>query len=143
MTNAMCNTRRGVRDLDSIFDNFFRFPSFVEDERVDFVPRVNVQDSEHKLRLIFEVPGMEKKDFKVTVKDNLLTVSGERDFKSEEKTNNFVRTEIRTGQFSRSFTLPNTVHADQIEADYKNGMLEITLPKKEEVKPREIEVKVE
>ncbi|MEK7774590.1 MAG: Hsp20/alpha crystallin family protein [Candidatus Zixiibacteriota bacterium] len=143
MRNVMCTPYRGARDIEAIFDNFFRFPVLATDDDVDFVPRVNVKDTDHELTLVFEVPGMDRTKFKVTVKDNLLTVSGERNFKSEEKGDNYLRTEIRSGQFSRSFTLPNTVVADKISADYKNGLLEITLPKREEVKPREVEVKAD
>jgi HSP20 family protein len=142
MRNVVCTPFRGTREIDAIFDNFFRFPLIATEDDVDFVPRVNVKDTDTQLTLVFEVPGMDKSKFKVTVKDNLLTVSGERSFKSEEKADNYLRTEIRSGQFSRSFTLPNTVVAEKVEADYRNGLLEITLPKREEVKPREVEVRV-
>ena len=76
------------------------------------------------------------------VKDGNLIVSGQREFKTEEKDETFIRTEIRTGSFCRSFTLPETVNAENIGADYKNGILEVRLAKLEEVKPKEIEVKV-
>ena len=85
---------------------------------------------------------MEKDNFKINVKDNVLTVSGERKDESEEKADNYIRSEIRSGSFSRSFTLPKTVDVDKINADYKNGILELTLGKREEAKPREIDVKV-
>jgi len=78
----------------------------------------------------------------VTMHDGLLTVSGRREFKQESKDDSCVRREIHSGEFSRSFTLPDTVDADKIQADYRNGLLEIKLAKLEEVKPKEIEVKV-
>ena len=90
----------------------------------------------------FEVPGWDKSDLKINVKDKVLTVSGEQREESQEKNENYIRSEIRSGSFCRSFTLPNTVDADKIKADYKSGILELTLGKREEAKPKEIEVKV-
>jgi len=135
-------TNRISREIDNLFNSFFNFPSVRTERRCDFMPRVNIKDTKDDVTLTFELPGMEKKDIKVMVKDDVLTVSGERSFKSEEKDDGFVRTEISTGSFSRSFTLPDTVDGEKISADYKNGMLEIKLTKLEEVKPKEIEVKV-
>ncbi len=135
--------RRGLgREADRVFGDFFNFPGFWADSEAEFMPRVNIKDSQDHIQLFFELPGMEKKDIKVLVKDGNLIVSGEREFKSEEKDENFVRTEIRAGKFSRSFTLPETVSTEQISADYKNGILEVKLNKLEEVKPKEVEVKV-
>ncbi len=142
MTYLVPTTNRMAREMDSLFNSFFNFPSFRTEDSCDFMPRVNIKDTKDNVVLTFELPGMEKKDIKVTVKDDVLTVSGDRNFKSEEKEGGFVRTEISTGSFSRSFTLPDTVDGEKISADYKNGMLEIKLAKREEVKPKEIEVKV-
>jgi HSP20 family protein len=94
------------------------------------------------LVLTFELPGMDKKDIKVQVKDSVLTVSGKRELKSETKEGNTVRSEIWSGSFSRSFTLPDSINPEKIAADYKNGLLEIRMDKLEEVKPKEIEVRV-
>ena len=135
-------TNRISREIDNLFNSFFNFPGVRTERCCDFMPRVNIKDTKDDVTLTFELPGMEKKDIKVMVKDDVLTVSGERSFKSEEKDDGFVRTEISTGSFSRSFTLPDTVDGEKISADYKNGMLEIKLTKREEVKPKEIEVKV-
>ncbi len=138
------------RDVDKMFSEFFSFPvnrfgacmgdqSCTESE---FMPRVNIADTKDNIALTFELPGMDKKDIKVIVKDGNLIVSGEREFKSEQKDGRFVRTEIRSGKFSRSFSLGDEINADSVTADYKNGLLEITLAKLEEVKPKEIEVRV-
>ncbi len=135
-------TNRIAREIDSMVSNFMNFPGFRTEGSSDFTPRVNIRENQDDVFLTFELPGMERKDIKVTIKDNVLTVSGNREFKHEEQDRGFVRTEISTGSFSRSFTLPDTVSGDKISADYKNGLLEVKLPKKEEVKPKEIEVQV-
>ena len=129
-------------EIDNWFEDFFRWPVRVRENQEGFAPRVNVDETKDEVRLTFELPGMDKKDIKVTVQDGLLTVSGKREFQHESQDDCCVRREIRTGEFSRSFTLPDTVNGDKISADYKNGMLEIKLAKLEEVKPKEIEVKI-
>jgi HSP20 family protein len=136
------STNRIAREMDSLFNSFFNFPSLRTEISCDFMPRVNIQDTKDNVTLTFELPGMEKKDIKVTVKDDVLTVSGQRNFKSEEKDNGWVRTEISSGSFSRSFTLPDTVDPEKVNADYRNGMLEIKLAKRPEHKPKEIEVNI-
>jgi len=142
MTYLVPTTNRLAREFDSLFNSFFNFPSLRTEDSCDFMPRVNIRDDKDDVTLMFELPGMEKKDIKVLVKDDVLTVSGERSFKSEKKDNGYIRTEISSGSFSRSFTLPDTVDAEKVSADYKNGILEVKLAKREEVKPKEIEVKV-
>jgi HSP20 family protein len=134
-------TNRLNRDFTDLMNDFFRFPGN-NAEKHDFTPRVNIRETKDDVRLTFELPGMDKKDVKIMIAENTLTVSGERIFESEKKEDDFVRNEIFTGSFSRSFTLPETIDAEKISAEYKNGLLEITLAKKEEVKPKEIEVKV-
>lgn len=131
-----------TRDIDRMFTDFFSVPTLVDNQDSEFVPRVNIKDTKDNVILSFELPGMEKKDIKVVVKDSNLIVSGQREFKSEEKGDTYIRSEIRTGKFCRSFSLPETVNAESVSADYKNGILEIQLAKLEEVKPKEIEVKV-
>jgi len=129
-------------DLDSWFEDFFHLPARARQVQDEFAPRVNIAETKDEIRLTFELAGMEKKDIKVTLHDGVLTISGKREMKNESESDNCVRREIRTGEFSRSFTLPETVDAEKIAADYKNGMLEVKLVKLEEVKPKEIEVKV-
>ncbi len=142
MTYLVPTTNRLAREIDHMVNNFFNFPSLRADDSADFMPRVNIRDTKDNVVLTFEVPGMEKKDIKVSVKDDVLTVSGQRTFKSENKDEGWVRTEISSGSFSRSFTLPDTVNTERVSADYKNGMLEIKLAKREERKPKEIEVNI-
>ncbi len=142
MTYLVPTTNRIAREFDSLFNTFFNFPSHRTEISCDFMPRVNIKETKDDVTLTFELPGMEKKDIKVMVKDNVMTVSGERNLKSEDKDDGYVRTEISSGSFSRSFTLPDTVDSEKVSADYKNGMLEVKMTKKEEAKPKEIEVKI-
>lgn len=144
MTNLMIRPMNGLaRDIDRMFRDFWGAPTVHwEESENDFSPRVNIVDGKDQISLTFELPGMERKDIKVLVKDGMLSVSGERTFRNEQKDDTCIRTEIRSGKFYRSFSLPETVRTDNIVADYKNGLLEISLPKLEEVKPKEIEIKV-
>jgi len=137
-------SRHGLgRSIDSFFDDWFSYPTArAVSYSTDFSPRVNIRETEESLVLTFELPGMKKEEIKVAVKDDALTVSGEREFRSESDDDEYVRRELRSGSFSRSFTLPDTVDSDKVSADYRDGLLEITLAKREELKPKEIEVKV-
>ena len=132
----------GSRLLDPFFEDFFSAPSLFARSGSDFVPRVDIRDAGDHLTLSFEVPGMKKEDFKVSVKDNMLTVSGTREEREEESTESYVRREIQTGSFCRQFALPPTVRVDNIGAEYKNGILTVSLAKLEEAKPKEIDVKI-
>src|SRR5271167_94545 len=107
-----------------------------------FVPPVDVYEDEHSVQLKLEVPGIDEKDLDVKVENNTLTVSGERKFEKEEKEENFRRVERRYGSFVRSFTLPNTVSTEDINASYDNGVLNIRLAKRAEAKPKQIKVNV-
>jgi len=129
-------------DFDRLFDNVLSNTTFTSDLSADFSPRVDIRDTEESIYLTFELPGLDKKDIKVSVADNVLTVTGERKTENEENANGYVRREIRSGSFSRSFTLPRTVNNNKVSADYRNGLLEIRLDKADEVKPKQIEVKV-
>lgn len=144
MTRCIVKPNRIEREMNHLFNNFFNGPLVMSsDEKTsDFIPAVDIVETENNLKLDFELPGLNKEDIKIVLKDGRLTVSGEKKFTQEEKTDRFVRSEIRSGSFERSFKLPNTVNTEQVEANYKNGILEIKLLKKEEAKPKEIEVKI-
>ena len=107
-----------------------------------FVPPVDIYEDEHGVQLKLEVPGVDEKDLDIKVENNVLSVSGERKFEKEEKEENFHRVERRYGSFTRSFTLPNTVSTDDIQADYDHGVLKIRLNKRAEAKPKQIKVTV-
>ena len=108
----------------------------------DFMPRVNIRENDESVSLTFELPGVNQEDVKVTIENNVLTVAGERKFESSEENDGYVRNEISTGSFSRSFTLPRTVDTDSVTADYKNGLLTVAIARKEEAKPKQIEVAI-
>jgi HSP20 family protein len=103
-------------------------------------PAVDVLEKDGNLILRAEVPGMEQKDIDLKLEGNVLTIKGERKFDGEEQRDNYHRIESFYGSFSRSFTLPETVDRDRISADYKSGILTITIPQKPEVKARAIPV---
>ena len=107
-----------------------------------FAPPVDVYEDEHKVTLKIEVPGIEEKDIDVRIENNTLTVHGERKFEKEEKEENYRRVERQYGSFTRTFTLPTTVDAEKVQADYDKGVLKIQLPKKAEAKPKQIKVNV-
>ena len=107
-----------------------------------FAPPVDVYEDEHNITLKIEVPGIEEKDIDVRIENNTLTVHGERKFEKEEKEENFRRVERQYGSFTRSFTLPTTVDADQVQAHYDKGILKVQLAKKAEAKPKQIKVNV-
>ena len=132
--------------LNSIFNDFGRsFEGNSESESLaagNFVPAVDVYEDTQKVVLKLEVPGIRREDLDIRVEGRTLTVRGERRFESEEKEENFHRIERRYGSFVRSFTLPATVDTDSIDAQSTEGVLTISLAKKAEAKPKQIEVKV-
>jgi len=133
--------------LNSIFNDFARpatdFPAASESLAAgNFVPAVDIYEDAQKLVLKLEVPGIPTEALDIRVEGRTLTVKGERKFENEEKEENFHRIERRFGSFVRSFTLPNTVDVEHVEAQSNDGVLSISLAKKPEAKPKQIEVKV-
>jgi HSP20 family protein len=111
-------------------------------EQGSFIPPVDVYEDEHNITLKLEVPGIDQKDLDIRIENNTLTVRGERKLEKEEKQENFHRVERRYGSFVRTFQLPNTIDAEKVNANYENGVLKITLAKKAEAKPKQIQVNV-
>ncbi len=107
-----------------------------------FAPAVDVYEDEHKVTLKIEVPGIDEKDIDVRVENNTLTVQGERKIEKEEKEENYRRVERQYGSFTRTFTLPQTVDTENVSANYDKGVLNVTLPKRAEAKPKQIKVNV-
>ena len=106
-------------------------------------PSVDIYENKDQIVLEAELPGMDREDFDLTVENSVITLRGERRFEKKEDTDNYHRVERAYGSFTRSFTLPNTVSGEGASADYRNGVLRVTLPKREETKARRIEVKGE
>ena len=109
-----------------------------------WVPAVDIYETDDReVVLKAELPEMKREDINLTFENGVLTLRGERKFEQETKRENFQRVERRYGTFARSFTLPNTVDATRINASYKDGVLTIRLPQREEAKPKQIAVNVE
>ena len=134
---------RELADLSSRVNSIFE-ETAAKDGAVgsNFVPPVDVYEDENAIVLKIEVPGVKTEDLDIRLENNHLTVKGERKFESEEKKENYLRVERRYGSFVRSFTLPNTIHSDKVDASYVDGVLEITLEKRPEAQPKQIKVNV-
>jgi HSP20 family protein len=127
------------------FHDSFGSEGTKEDEALTtsrFAPPVDVYEDEHNVTLKIEVPGIDEKDIDVRIENNTLTVHGERKFEKEEKEENYRRVERQYGSFTRTFTLPQTVDQDSVQADYDKGVLKIELAKKAEAKPKQIKIGV-
>jgi HSP20 family protein len=108
-----------------------------------WMPPVDIyQNGDHELVLKAELPDMTREDIDITVDNGILTIRGEKKFSGEVKEESFHRIERRYGTFSRSFSLPQTVDTGKVGAEYKNGVLTVRLPLREEAKPRQIKVDV-
>ena len=107
-----------------------------------FYPSVDIYEGEKDITLKAELPGIDKKDVHVEINDGVITLRGKRKLEKEEKKENYHRLERSYGTFNRSFTLPTTVDSGKVKANYKDGILEVTLPRKEEAKPKSIPVEV-
>ncbi len=126
--------------MERLLEEFF--PTVRREER-EFVwaPAVDVYEDEKAYVVEVDLPGLRKEDVRVTVQDNVLTIQGERRLQREEKGVDFHRQERFYGKFLRSFTLPDTVDAQRVSAEFKDGVLRLTLPKREPSAGRVIEVK--
>jgi HSP20 family protein len=107
-----------------------------------WAPAVDIHETDQAIVLKADLPGLDPKEVDIRVEDNTLFLKGERKMEKETKEENYHRIERSYGSFSRSFILPRTVAADRIAADYKDGVLNITMPKREESKPKQIRVNV-
>jgi len=126
-----------------LFEEFFNdFPltSSFADARENWNPAVDILEKDGNLILRAELPGLTEKQIELKLEGNTLTLKGERKMDTEDNKNNYHRVESFYGSFLRTFRLPDTVDMDKISADYKNGVLTITMPQKPEVRPREIPV---
>ena len=108
-----------------------------------WAPAVDIFETEHELVVKADVPDIKPEELDIRVENNILTIRGERKFEKKVNENNYLRVERSNGAFSRSFSLANTVNAEAIKAEYTNGVLTLTIPKREEAKPKQIKVNVE
>jgi HSP20 family protein len=107
-----------------------------------WAPAVDIYEHENNIVIKAELPGVDPKDVDIRLDNNVLTVQGERKLDNEVKKENYHRVERSYGAFTRSFTLPTTVNPSGIKAEYKDGVLRVTLPKREEAKPKQIQISV-
>jgi HSP20 family protein len=106
-------------------------------------PTVDIYENKDQIVIEAELPGMNREDFDLSFENNVITLRGERRFEKKDESDNYHRVERSYGSFTRSFTLPPTVSGEGIAAEYRNGVLRVTLPKREEVKARRIEIQGE
>jgi HSP20 family protein len=107
-----------------------------------WAPAVDIYETEHELVVKADLPDIDPKDLDIRVENNILTIRGERKFEKQVNEDKYLRVERSYGSFARSFTLANTVNANAIKAEYQNGVLTLTIPKREEAKPKQIKVNV-
>lgn len=129
--------------LNSIFHDFASPSGEFQSESLsagNFIPPVDIYEDEHRLVLSLEVAGVSQQDLTINLENQTLTIKGERKFVEGEKEENFHRIERRYGSFVRSFNLPATVDTDSAQASYENGVLTVTLQKKETAKPKQVKI---
>jgi len=134
---------RGSYDsqLNRLFSDFFGRTS-QEQNLTPWAPAVDIFEGEHELVVKADLPDIRPEELDVRVENNILTIRGERKFEKKADEKNYLRVERSYGSFARSFSLANTVNTDAIKADYKDGVLTLSIPKREEAKPKQIKVSV-
>jgi HSP20 family protein len=131
------------RDFERLFrDAFSSQRGETELSTRSWAPPVDIYETEEAIVLKAELPGVDPKDVEVRVEDNTLFLKGERKFEKEVKEQNYHRVERSYGSFARSFSLPNSISTDKVKAEFKDGMLTLTMPKREEAKPKTIKIDV-
>ena len=131
------------RDYDRLFRDFFSAQAGeTEISTRSWAPPVDIYETDNDLVMKVELPGVEPKDVEVRVEDNNLYLKGERKFEKEVNEQNYHRVERSYGSFARSFSLPSSISADKVKAEFKDGLLVLTLPKREEAKPKTIKIEV-
>jgi HSP20 family protein len=130
--------------MNRLFDESYRGRQAGDDWGLggSWAPAVDIYEQDGNIVLQAELPGLDPKDVDVRVENNVLTLRGQRSFDERVKKDNYHRVERSYGSFTRSFTLPNVVDTDKIQANYKDGVLRLTLPTKEEAKPKQIAINV-
>jgi HSP20 family protein len=144
-TIARLEPYRGLATLQDQFNRIFNdsIRNYSDEAAVTaWAPAVDIYETPNELVVKTDLPDVNEKDIDVRVENNLLTIRGERKLEKSVSEENYLRVERTYGSFSRSFSLPNTVNPEAIAAEYKNGVLTVTLPKREDSKPRQVKVAV-
>ena len=136
------------KEIMDVRDDFDRLVDRIFNRDFDLweggrVPAIDVYEEGDNIIVKAEVPGVKKEDISVSLNGDILTISGKSEEEKEVKKENFYRKEIRSGTFSRSITLPAQIDKDKVKASYKDGVLQLTLPKSPEEKKKEVKIKVE
>ncbi len=127
--------------LNRLFNDFFGRAT--QDQNLTtWAPAVDIYESEHELVVKADLPDVKPEELDIRVENNILTIRGERKFEKKVDEKNYLRVERAYGSFARSFSLANTVNTDAIKADYKDGVLTLSVPKREEAKSKQIKVNV-
>ncbi|MBK7883190.1 MAG: Hsp20/alpha crystallin family protein [Chitinophagaceae bacterium] len=133
------NLSKVTERMPTVFDDFFRpWNEWLDDKslwgRTLNMPAVNITEHKNEFQVSLAAPGLKKEDFKIDIDGNMLTISSEKEERKEEKDKKFTRKEYNYSSFSRSFTLPEKINKEKIEAKYEDGVLKISLPCKEGIK---------
>ena len=137
---------RGTSSLQNHLNRLFNETAERSSEEASlttWAPAVDIYETEHELVVKADIPDVKPEELDIRVENNILTIRGERKFEKQVNENNYLRVERAYGSFARSFSLANTVNTEAIKADYKNGVLTLSVPKREEAKPKQIKVTVE
>jgi len=126
--------------LNRLFNEFFGRSQ--ESNLTTWAPSVDILENEHELVVKADLPDVKPEELDIRVENNILTIRGERKFEKKVDEKNYLRVERSYGSFARSFSLANTVNSEAIKADYKDGVLTLKIPKREEAKPKQIKVNV-
>jgi HSP20 family protein len=146
MTIVKYNPFRELRGLQEEVNRVFAnsFPQTSNQEEIvrgEWIPNVDIREGKEEIVLEAELPGLKIEEVDLSIENNVVTIRGERKFEKRDESDNYHRVERSYGTFTRSFTLPRNVACDEASADFENGILRVTLPKKEETKARKIEIK--
>ena len=136
---------RGTSPLQDQFNRLFNEAfgrSAEEGSLTPWAPAVDIYETEHELVVKADLPDIQPEELDIRVENNILTIRGERKFEKKVNENNYLRVERSYGSFSRSFSLASTVNSEAIKAEYKDGVLTLKVPKREEAKPKQIKVNV-
>lgn len=137
-----------LKPFDQVFDQMLtqQFPNFAEQTGIDFLkgayPKCNIIDTEDSVSVIAEIPGLTKDDVNIKVENGVMTISGKQSAIDKDPTTKYIRRELKHSSFKRSFELADTLNPSKISAKFENGILQITIPKKEEAKPQTIDIEI-
>ena len=144
-SKELLNVEREFNKLFNTFNRRFGFDDSTMNEELEnavWSPLTDISENKDQYILKMDLPGVSKENLKLSFHDGELIISGERKQEKEDKDSKYHRIERTYGKYFRSFTLPQTIQADKINAEFKDGQLTVTVPKSEEAKPKELEIKV-